>query len=88
MPNRTSSSADDALAPGLPEPDVDVLKLGDGPPTTLDGFYQTMAKALGQAAENAVQAQQQTAVAAEAATTQSVAHLYALDFTALIKRPT
>lgn len=42
-------------------------------------LYQATAQALGNAAHNATQAQQQTNISAQAATTQGVALLYSLD---------
>jgi hypothetical protein len=90
MADRKTSSAEGAPDPDLvnpADPDAEVLLLGNGPPATLDGLYETIAHAMGLAAENAVQAQQQAAVTAEAATAKSLSALYAIDFAALMKRP-
>lgn len=90
MANRRTSSADGAPAPDPidpADPDAEVLKLGLGPPTTLDGLYESIAQALGVAAENAVATQQRTALLAEAETAKSLAALNAIDFAALMKRP-
>ncbi|HAA22722.1 MAG TPA: glycerol-3-phosphate dehydrogenase [Cytophagales bacterium] len=53
--------------------------LGDAPAVAMGNLYQATAQALGNAAHNANTAQQQTNIAAQAATTQGVATLYAID---------
>jgi hypothetical protein len=90
MANRRTAGAEDASAPDPVDPgdpDAQVLKLGIGPPTTLDALYESIAQALGLAAENAVALQQKTAILAEAETAKSLAALNAIDFAALMKRP-
>jgi hypothetical protein len=58
---------------------ANVKVLGDSPAMALSALYQATAQALGAAANNATSAQQQTGVAAQAATTMGVATLYSLD---------
>ena len=53
--------------------------LGDSPALALSNLYQATAQALGNSAHNATTSQQQTNVTAQAATTQGVATLYAID---------
>ena len=53
--------------------------LGDSPALSLSNLYQASSQALSNAAHNATTAQQQTNVTAQAATTQGVATLYAID---------
>jgi hypothetical protein len=53
--------------------------LGDSPALALSNLYQATAQALGNAAHNATTSQQQTNVTAQAATTQGVGTLYAID---------
>jgi hypothetical protein len=53
--------------------------LGDAPAVAIGNLYQATAQALSNAAHNATNAQQQSYVTAQAATTQGVATLYALD---------
>lgn len=53
--------------------------LGDAPAVAVGNLYQATAQALALAAHNAANAQQQTAVTAQAATTMGVATLYSLD---------
>ena len=55
-----------------------VTVLGDAPAVALGTLYQTMAHALGLMFENAVSAQQQQNILAQAATTQGVVQIYAL----------
>ena len=52
---------------------------GDAPAIALANLYQATAQALANAAHNATNAQQQSAVTAQAATTQGVATLLSLD---------
>ena len=56
-----------------------VKVLGDAPAVAMGNLYQATAQALANAAHNATTAQQQTNVAAQAATTAGVALLYSLD---------
>lgn len=58
---------------------ANVKVLGDAPAIAMGNLFQATAQALGNAAHNATSAQQQAAVAAQAATTMGVATLYALD---------
>jgi len=58
---------------------ANVKVLGDAPAMAMGNLFQATAQALGNAAHNATSAQQQAAVAAQAATTMGVATLYALD---------
>jgi hypothetical protein len=53
--------------------------LGDAPAIAMGNLYQATAQALANAAHNATNAQQQSYVTAQAATTAGVATLYALD---------
>ena len=53
--------------------------LGDAPAVAMGNLYQATAQALSNAAHNATTAQQQSNVTAQAATTQGVATLYAID---------
>lgn len=58
---------------------ANVKVLGDAPAVAMGNLYQATAQALANAAHNATTAQQQTTITAQAATTQGVALLYALD---------
>ena len=58
---------------------ANVQVLGDAPAVAMGNLFQATAQALSNSAHNATSAQQQTAVAAQAATTMGVATLYALD---------
>lgn len=53
--------------------------LGDAPAVALANLYQTTAQALANAAHNAVNAQQQNYVTAQAATVMGVATLFSID---------
>ena len=53
--------------------------LGTAPAMAMGNLYQATAQALANAAHNATNAQQQSYVTAQAATTQGVATLYSLD---------
>ena len=53
--------------------------LGDAPAVAMGNLFQATAQALANAAHNATNAQQQSYVTAQAATTMGVATLYALD---------
>jgi len=53
--------------------------LGDAPAIAMGNLYQATAQALANAAHNATNAQQQSYVTAQAATTMGVATLYSLD---------
>jgi len=58
---------------------ANVKVLGDAPALSMGNLFQATSQALGNAAHNATGAQQQAAVAAQAATTMGVATLYSLD---------
>ncbi len=57
---------------------ANVKVLGDAPAVAMGNLYQATSQALANAAHNATTAQQQTNVAAQAATTMGVATLYSL----------
>lgn len=58
---------------------ANVQVLGESPAMAMGNLYQATAQALANAAHNANTAQQQTAITAQAATTQGVAILYSID---------
>ena len=58
---------------------TNVQVLGDAPAVAMGNLFQATAQALSNAAHNATLAQQQTNIAAQAATTAGVALLYSLD---------
>ncbi len=58
---------------------ANVKVLGDAPAIALGNLYQATAQALANAAHNATSAQQQSNVAAQAATTMGVTTLYSID---------
>ncbi|RBP53103.1 RebB family R body protein [Arenicella xantha] len=58
---------------------ANVQVLGDAPAIAMGNLFQATAQALSNAAHNATVAQQQTNIAAQAATTMGVALLYSLD---------
>jgi hypothetical protein len=58
---------------------VNTKVLADSPAIALGNLYQATAQALGNAAHNATNAQQQSYVTAQAATTMGVSTLYSLD---------
>ena len=58
---------------------VNTKVLGDAPAIAMGNLYQATAQALANAAHNATNAQQQSYVTSQAATTIGVATLYALD---------
>lgn len=53
--------------------------LGDAPAMAMGNLFIATSQALGNAAHNATTAQQQSNITAQAATTQGVATLYAID---------
>lgn len=57
--------------------------LGDAPAVAMGNLYQATAQALANAAHNATNAQQQSNVTAQAATTMGVTTLYSLDTAAV-----
>ena len=58
---------------------VNTKVLGDAPAVAMGNLYQATAQALANAAHNATNAQQQSYVTAQSATTMGVATLYSLD---------
>ncbi len=71
------TSVNDQITDSVTQSNVKVL--GDAPAVALGNFYQATAQALSNAAHNTTNAQQQTSVTAQAATTMGVAILYSLD---------
>ena len=65
--------------PPPPVTQANVKVLGDAPAMALANLYQATAQALANAAHNATNAQQQSYVTAQAATTMGVATLYSID---------
>jgi hypothetical protein len=58
---------------------VNVKVLGDAPAIAMGNLFQATAQALALAAHNATNSQQQAWITMQAATTQGVATLYAID---------
>jgi hypothetical protein len=58
---------------------TNVNVLGDAPAMAMGNVYQASAHSLGLMFENAVSAQQQLAIAAQAATVQGVMQIYSID---------
>ena len=58
---------------------ANVKVLGDAPAIAMGNLYQATAQSLANAAHNATNAQQQSYVSSQAATTMGVATLYSLD---------
>ncbi len=56
-----------------------VKVLGDGPAVAMGAIYQSLAHSTGILYENAASAQQQLAIAAQAATNQGVIQIYSVD---------
>lgn len=71
------TSVNDQITDAVTQTNVKVL--GDAPAVGLGMLYQETAQALANAAHNATNTQQQTNVAAQAATTQGVSLLYSVD---------
>jgi hypothetical protein len=71
------TAVNDQITDSVTQANVKVL--GDAPAMALGNLYQATAQALANAAHNATNAQQQSYVTAQAATTMGVATLYALD---------
>ncbi|MGH1543126.1 MAG: RebB family R body protein [Arenicella sp.] len=67
---------------------ANVQVLGVAPATAMGNLFQATAQALSNAAHNATTAQQQTNVAAQAATTMGVTLLYSLDTASTAKATT
>lgn len=71
------TSVNDQITDAVTQANVKVL--WDAPALALGNLYQATAQALANAAHNATISQQQSNVAAQAATTQGVALLYSVD---------
>lgn len=71
------TSVNDQITDSVTQANVKVL--GDAPATAMGNLYQATAQALANAALNATTSQQQSAVAAQAATTMGVSMLYSID---------
>lgn len=69
-PTAVNSQVTDAIT------QTNVKVLGEAPAMAMGNVYQTMAHSLGLMFENAVNAQQQMNIAAQAATNQGVIQLY------------
>jgi hypothetical protein len=73
----TPTAVNDQITDSVSQSNVKVL--GDAPALGLGHIYQTMAHSTGLAFQNAVTAQQQLNMAAQAATVQGVSLLYTVD---------
>lgn len=73
FPTAVNSQITDAVT------QANVKVLGDAPAIAMGNLFQATAQALSNAAHNATTAQQQTNITMQAATTQGVATLYAID---------
>ncbi|MGD9159777.1 MAG: RebB family R body protein [Desulfobacteraceae bacterium] len=71
------TSVNDQITDSVTQTNVKVL--GDAPAMAMGNLFQATGQALGNSAHNATNAQQQSNVTAEAATTMGVALLYSLD---------
>jgi hypothetical protein len=71
------TSVNDQITDSVTQSNTKVL--ADAPAVAMGNLYQATAQALANAAHNATNAQQQSYVTAQAATTMGVATLYALD---------
>ena len=71
------TSLNDQITDSVTQANTHVL--GDAPAIAMGNLYQGTAQALANAAHNATNAQQQSYVTSQAATTMGVATLYALD---------
>lgn len=71
------TSVNDQITDAVTQTNVNVL--ADAPAMAMGNLYQATAQALANAAHNATNAQQQSWVTAQAATTQGVATLYSID---------
>jgi hypothetical protein len=71
------TSVNDQITDSVTQANTKVL--GDAPAVALGNLYQATAQALANAAHNATNAQQQSYVTAQSATTMGVATLYSLD---------
>ena len=71
------TSVNDQITDSVTQANTKVL--GDAPAIALGNLYQATAQALANAAHNATNAQQQSYVTAQSATTMGVATLYSID---------
>ena len=71
------TAVNDQVTDSVTQANVNVL--GDAPAVAMGNLYQATAQALANAAHNATNAQQQSYVTAQAATTMGVATLYSVD---------
>ncbi|ARJ67658.1 glycerol-3-phosphate dehydrogenase [Magnetospirillum sp. ME-1] len=71
------TAVNDQITDSVTQANVKVL--GDAPAVALGNLYQATAQALANAAHNATNAQQQSYVTMQAATTSGVTTLYSLD---------
>ena len=71
------TSVNDQITDSVTQANTKVL--GDAPAIAMGNLYQATAQALANAAHNATNAQQQSYVTAQSATTMGVATLYSLD---------
>ena len=71
------TSVNDQITDSVTQANTSVL--GDAPAIAMGNLYQATAQALGLAALNATNAQQQSNMTAQAATTMGVSTLYSLD---------
>jgi hypothetical protein len=76
------TSVNDQITDSVTQSNVEVL--GDSPAIAIGNLYQATAQALANAAHNATNAQQQSYVTAQAATTMGVAALLGLDSRSLV----
>ncbi len=77
------TAVNDQITDAITQSNVSVL--GKSPAVALGSLYQSMAHATGLMFHNAVAAQQQQNIAAQAATTQGVMQIYSLDTVATSK---
>jgi hypothetical protein len=71
------TAVNDQITDSVTQANVKVL--GEAPAMAMGNLYQATAQALANAAHNATNAQQQSYITAQAATTMGVATLYSLD---------
>ena len=71
------TSVNDQITDSITQANTKVL--GDAPAIAMGNLYQATAQALANAAHNATNAQQQSYVTGQAATTMGVATLYSID---------
>ncbi|EBA03549.1 probable RebB like protein [Rhodobacterales bacterium HTCC2150] len=64
---------------------VNTKVLGDAPAIAMGSIYESLAHATGVLMENAVSQQNQQSITAQAATTQGVAQIFAIDTTSSAK---